>query len=237
MTVANQVLAECDSTNRVARALGAEGAAHGTWVSARVQTQGRGRLDRKWESPAGNLFLSIIIRNVPMELWSWIPLTTAVGIYRCLTELFPEISIQIKWPNDLWVKGAKVGGILCEGGGGFVVIGIGLNCLSTPPGLDRLATNLTEARGGIEVGADQIRLGVKDFVLAAVEELREKGPGSICRDYERVAVLMKGTPVEWGEEGSGRVDGLGSHGELVVKLSSGELKAFFADEIRIAMIK
>src|SRR5689334_14176240 len=106
MKFANQVLEECDSTNRVARGLAVEGAEHGTWVSARVQTQGRGRLDRKWESTDGNLFLSIVARNIPMDLWSWIPLTVAVGVHRCLVGLFPEVAVQIKWPNDLWVGGA-----------------------------------------------------------------------------------------------------------------------------------
>ena len=62
MSPANRVVERCVSTNDLARSLGEAGAPHGTWVSAKVQEAGRGRLGRKWESLEGNLFLSLIAR-------------------------------------------------------------------------------------------------------------------------------------------------------------------------------
>src|SRR5690606_21800140 len=56
----NLVLEEIESTNDYARNLGEEGLPHGTWISTRIQTQGRGRLGREWRSSEGNLFLSIV---------------------------------------------------------------------------------------------------------------------------------------------------------------------------------
>ena len=136
--IANQVIESCESTNDLARELGEAGYPHGTWISARQQSRGRGRLGRQWQSIEGNLFLSIIVRPEMRELWTWVPMATAIAIAEALRSLFPELPVQVKWPNDLWVHGKKLGGILCEAVGGradsFIVIGIGLNCAVAPEG-------------------------------------------------------------------------------------------------------
>jgi BirA family biotin operon repressor/biotin-[acetyl-CoA-carboxylase] ligase len=243
--IGNEVLDECDSTNRVARELALNGAVHGTWVSSRIQTQGRGRLSRKWESAEGNLFLSIVVRDVDVRLWSWVPLATAVGVQRGLARIFPEVPIRIKWPNDLCIsvgmEQAKLGGILCEGTRDFVVVGIGLNCRAVPQGLGRRVISLSEVLGprigsGIEIDADQVRLPFKDSALEALDELGRWGSDSILKVYESVAVLRRGLHVGWNTKDSGAsgwVEGLGAHGDLVVRLPSGETKSLFADEVQV----
>ena len=126
-------LEETDSTNRVAKELARQGAPHGTAVLAKRQTAGRGRLGRQFFSPEGGLYLSVILRpQCPVEDRALITPMAAVAVYRVLEGnlgVFPGI----KWVNDLYLQGKKLCGILCEGCGDAVIVGIGLN-LYTPEG-------------------------------------------------------------------------------------------------------
>lgn len=124
------------STNDIARQLADSGAPTGTVVIANEQTRGRGRAGRPWHAPAGTaLLLSLLLRSPgPLSAGDApgaIPLRIGLAIARAL-ERCTGTRLQLKWPNDLQVEGAKVAGILCEAaltarGGGFVVAGIGLN--------------------------------------------------------------------------------------------------------------
>lgn len=230
---ANQVIERCASTNDLAKALGDSGYPHGTWISARVQEGGRGRLGRKWESREGNLFLSMICRIEDRSLWTWVPLATAVGAARAVEKL---AEVRIKWPNDLWVHGAKLGGVLCEAvgnsNGTFIVAGIGLNCADSPKGIDQPATSLTESAGGRSVSADEVRQSVISGVLESWRALHEAGPEWVAREYESMAALEPGTEISW-DQSSGTVLGLGALGELRVRLPSGEVRSLYAEDVKI----
>ena len=124
-----------DSTNTRAKALAAEGAAHGTLVCARSQTGGRGRFGRKFHSPDANgIYMSLILRpDLPAEKAVMITSMTAVAVARAIERL-ADVQVQIKWVNDLYIAGKKVCGILCEAGMDFAsgrldyaVVGIGVN--------------------------------------------------------------------------------------------------------------
>jgi BirA family biotin operon repressor/biotin-[acetyl-CoA-carboxylase] ligase len=126
-------LAEVDSTNRLAVDLARAGEAHGSLVVADHQTSGRGRRQRRWESPPGrNLLFSLILR--PEEsAWEVLPLTLALsmGIARALSEIASK-EAGVKWPNDVEVEGKKIAGMLSESSsrGGrttFLVVGTGVN--------------------------------------------------------------------------------------------------------------
>jgi BirA family biotin operon repressor/biotin-[acetyl-CoA-carboxylase] ligase len=67
MKFANQLIEECESTNNLARELAEGGFPHGTWVAAKEQSGGRGRLGRQWVGERGNLFLSVVLRDLPKE--------------------------------------------------------------------------------------------------------------------------------------------------------------------------
>jgi BirA family transcriptional regulator, biotin operon repressor / biotin---[acetyl-CoA-carboxylase] ligase len=236
---ANRVLDSCGSTNDLARALGEAGYPHGTWVSARRQLGGRGRLGRKWESLGGNLFLSLVVRAEPQSLWTWIPLASAIGIARALRDpaaLGKEIPVEVKWPNDLWLEKRKLGGILCEAVGtrsdSFIIVGIGLNCADHPEGIDQPATSLSRWSGaGAAVDADDIRLPVVAAVAGAVEQLTELGPAPIARDYEKWAALPPGSAIEWAGGNAGSILGLGSSGELRVRHGDGRELSLFAEDV------
>lgn len=123
-------LESCTSTNDIAREYALKGAAEGTVILAKEQTQGRGRQGRAWYSPKNKgLYLSIILRP-PISGLSLLPLLAGLAVEEALHRM--GVSVGLKWPNDLVWSGRKVGGILSEGNYSgnrlnFAVVGIGLN--------------------------------------------------------------------------------------------------------------
>lgn len=172
---------EIASTQERARALAHEGAEHGTLVISKVQKGGRGRLGRRWGSPEGGLWMSLVLRpELPASLAPRITQTAAVGVAKVLWGF--GVEARIKWPNDLLVVqpgeswGRKICGILAEsssenvpvpakrvgpggasGGRGdrrldFVVLGIGLNANLNPGDLEVPDREVTTLRD--ELGRD-----------------------------------------------------------------------------------
>lgn len=142
-----------DSTNRYAKQLASEGCVTPSLVLAHSQSGGRGRLGREFSSPKGGIYLSLIVAPPPsVSLASLITSAAAVAAARAIEEVC-SISCGIKWVNDLFLDGRKVGGILTEGvlnveSGTLssVVVGIGIN-FSTPqqaypPDLRPIVTSL-----------------------------------------------------------------------------------------------
>jgi BirA family biotin operon repressor/biotin-[acetyl-CoA-carboxylase] ligase len=227
---ANTVVESCESTSDLARQLGEAGFAHGSWVSAREQTRGRGRLGRQWQSLSGNLFLSIVLRVEDMSRWPWVPLTVAVGAARFLREYNPSLDIRLKWPNDLWINGSKLGGILCEAVGGprgsYIVAGIGVNCRVAPEGLDQRTVSL-----GCE--ADEVRAGVLAAILEEINELLGAGPSRVLESFQLWQALAPGTWIEWADgTRCGQVQGLGPSGELRVLINGAE-ERLYAEDVKI----
>lgn len=134
-------LAECGSTNTEALAHLRDGGGP-LILSAERQTAGRGRLGRSWQSDDAALTFSLA-RSFPAEL-DLSGLSLAVGCTVADVLDPPGERIRLKWPNDLFLDGAKLGGILIEtvplpGERRGVVIGIGLNLQALPPEADRSA--------------------------------------------------------------------------------------------------
>ncbi|MFE7978498.1 biotin--[acetyl-CoA-carboxylase] ligase [Streptomyces shenzhenensis] len=130
-----EVVQRTGSTNNdlVARAA-AGGVAEGAVLVAEEQTQGRGRLDRRWTAPArSGLFFSVLLcpAEVPVARWGWLPLLTGVAVATGLSRA-AGVDTALKWPNDLLVtvggEERKAGGILAERAGeDGVVVGVGVN--------------------------------------------------------------------------------------------------------------
>jgi BirA family biotin operon repressor/biotin-[acetyl-CoA-carboxylase] ligase len=128
----------------------------GALVLAATQTGGRGRRGRKWSSPQGGLYFSIILRpTLDLQRASLLSLVLAVACARSLQK-FINYPCGIKWPNDVMINGLKTGGILLEASGemdslAYVVAGVGINVNLTPPDLPvevrSLATSLTAVTG------------------------------------------------------------------------------------------
>jgi BirA family biotin operon repressor/biotin-[acetyl-CoA-carboxylase] ligase len=122
------------STNDEAMRLARDGAAHGTVVCAREQTAGRGRLSRQWHSPAGNLYLSIVLRlDAVADRVAQISFVTALAVADTVDHLLPgDVRAALKWPNDVLIRGAKVAGILIEAAGAMAIVGVGVNLRHAP---------------------------------------------------------------------------------------------------------
>ena len=148
---------EIGSTNSHARELAEAGAAEGTVVVAESQSQGRGRLGRRWESPPfTNLYLSILLRpKLAPAHAAQITLMAAVALADVIDTYVPG-QATIKWPNDILIGGKKLAGILTEASCDtesvhYVILGVGVNLNfasdTMPEELRRRATSLLEVIG------------------------------------------------------------------------------------------
>lgn len=140
-------LPETPSTNAHAMRLAMQTARTPLWVWAGLQTKGRGRLGRDWESPAGNLYASVLLRpDCAVEAIGGLPLLAGLAAWDAIAAVtcdHPIVAgLRLKWPNDIMLDGAKLGGVLIESavmddGARAVVIGTGLNLAAAPSGLGR----------------------------------------------------------------------------------------------------
>ncbi|HEY0972551.1 MAG TPA: biotin--[acetyl-CoA-carboxylase] ligase [Gemmatimonadales bacterium] len=140
------------STLDVAHALGEAGAPGGTLVLADRQTAGRGRLGRRWESPAGaGVWLTLLERSVDVTAIGVLAIRVGLAAAPVLDELAPD-PVRLKWPNDLHLRDGKLAGVLCEARWhgsslGWVAVGMGVNVSSAAhegaatlrPGVTRVA--------------------------------------------------------------------------------------------------
>lgn len=124
---------ELDSTNAYLKKLARAGAEEGRIIIARRQSAGRGRLGRSFYSDAEGLYISVLIRpHMKAESMVFVTAMTAVAMARAI-ERTVNADARIKWVNDIFVRGKKVCGILCESAFGadalseYVVIGAGVN--------------------------------------------------------------------------------------------------------------
>ncbi len=126
------------STNDDLLEAGKQGAPHGTGLAARAQTAGRGRRGHMWDSTAGNLLLSIVLRPcVNPAKYSGLAAVSGLAVLEALEKQGLANEIGLKWPNDLVARGRKLGGILVEAardneGSPFAVCGIGVNVNYVP---------------------------------------------------------------------------------------------------------
>ncbi|MEA2480978.1 MAG: BirA family transcriptional regulator [Thermoleophilaceae bacterium] len=204
-----------DSTNAQAKLLAAAGAPHGTLVTADEQTAGRGRQGRAWVAPPGRaLLMSVVLRDLERGA-ELLPLAAAVGV--CAA--FPDGS-AIKWPNDVWIEGRKVAGILLEGRpqDGWAVVGIGLNVATAedefPPELRAEATSLRAS--GIDVAGPGEAL---ERLLPELGEWLVEAPGPVLAAW-RERDALRGERITW-SGGAGTARGIDDDGSLIVATDAG----------------
>ncbi|HEY3856975.1 MAG TPA: biotin--[acetyl-CoA-carboxylase] ligase [Verrucomicrobiae bacterium] len=175
-----KVFRETTSTNDVAARLARGKAVEGTVVFAESQTKGRGRMGRTWLSPTGKgLWFTVLLRpDIPPQQATQLTVAAATAISRAVT-MQTGIIPEIKWPNDILIRGKKICGILTEMSAEMdylkeVLLGIGmdvnLDATDFPPSLRKIATSL-KIESGQKVNRSEL----------AVAMLRE-----LDRDYERV---------------------------------------------------
>jgi BirA family biotin operon repressor/biotin-[acetyl-CoA-carboxylase] ligase len=141
------------STNDDAKRLARAGAAEGTLVWGYEQTAGRGRRGHAWASPPGNLYVSLILRpQCRLDQAAQLGFVAALAVGDALTSTTQKQldALSYKWPNDVLLRGRKLAGILLETELGedeaseFVVVGVGINLLSSPRDTEFPATSVAE---------------------------------------------------------------------------------------------
>jgi BirA family biotin operon repressor/biotin-[acetyl-CoA-carboxylase] ligase len=236
---------EIDSTNREARDRAREGAREGTVVLADFQSRGRGRLGRAWESPSGaNVYLSVIIRPpIPPPAAPQITLLAGVSAARALSHV-SGLECRIKWPNDIFLRGKKLAGILAEmeGEGSetrFIILGIGVNVNwrkeDFPPELRETATSL-QAETGKEVSRAAAAAGIlQELEAEYIAFLREGFSARLRGDWNRLS-WVNGRQVTLQSPGgtiSGRALGLDTDGALLLLDGEGNTRRFVAGEVSL----
>lgn len=157
-------LGDVDSTNAEARRRADTGAADGTLIRAARQLAGRGRQGRTWTSPAGNLYMSLILRPAcPPAAAANLGFIAAVALADALGEVLPgDATVTCKWPNDVLVDGRKVAGILVESATSnpatvdWAIIGMGVNVAWHPAATDSLYPPTSLAACGAGVTPDAL---------------------------------------------------------------------------------
>ncbi len=204
-----------DSTNDRARALARTGAPHGTLVTAERQTAGRGRQGRRWDAPAGRaLLMSVLLRDVDPAA-ALLPLGAAVAVCEAC-EAVAAVPCALKWPNDVWVHGRKLSGILVDArpADRWAIAGIGVNVALRARELpDPRATSLLLAAGR----APSVEEVLGAVLLALDGALRLDRSEILERARRRDA--LRGRPVAWAS-GRGTAAGIDDDGALLVDLGA-----------------
>jgi BirA family transcriptional regulator, biotin operon repressor / biotin---[acetyl-CoA-carboxylase] ligase len=141
-----------DSTNEEAQRQLAAGAWGPLWIVADEQTQGRGRGGRRWQSPKGNLYASLLLTlNISPPVATQLSFVAALATHDAVSQhLGPNLreTLHLKWPNDVLLGSAKLAGVLIESAasprtaGLAVIVGIGINISAAPAGTDRAVASL-----------------------------------------------------------------------------------------------
>jgi len=235
-----QVFQQTGSTNDIADKLARDGVAEGVVVFAESQTKGRGRLGREWISPPGlGLWFSVLLRpQLPPSSVTQLTIAAATAVARALrsqTGLTP----QIKWPNDILIRGRKAVGILTELSAELdrvrhVVIGIGVdvNAESFPGELAAVATSLALAAGR--------RFSRGDIAAAILQELDHdyaritKGEfAALAEEWEQQCVTLgQRVQIHIGNRTvSGRCESLDNDGALLVRTDHGHLERIIGGDV------
>jgi BirA family transcriptional regulator, biotin operon repressor / biotin---[acetyl-CoA-carboxylase] ligase len=226
------------STMDAARREARHSAPEGTVVMAGEQTGGRGRLQRIWFTPPGNLALSIILYPGQAGLPCLVMIASLAAAHA--VEKAAGLEAQIKWPNDVLVGGKKVGGILIEngvqvGGGLFAVVGIGINVGLRPEDIGDIAAIATSlaAASGREVSP---RLVAK-CLFEEFERLYRKLPdgGVIFEAWRRrLFTLGKKVAARWGDSViEGIAESVDADGSLLIRRADGSLSRVIAGDVTL----
>jgi BirA family biotin operon repressor/biotin-[acetyl-CoA-carboxylase] ligase len=226
------------STNAEALTLARHGERGPLWVTAARQTAGKGRRGRGWISEPGNLYASLLLTDpAPVEHWPELSFVAALAIHDALAELAPALKpkLAIKWPNDILLAGQKAAGILLEAEDMAVAVGIGVNCVNHPDGVDYPATDLAAA--GAKVSAEAVFAALTAKILGRIAQWNAgQGFPTIRADWlARAAGVGDAIHVRLADRDlSGRFEALDETGGLLLRLPDGTVRTITAGDVFMA---
>jgi BirA family biotin operon repressor/biotin-[acetyl-CoA-carboxylase] ligase len=228
-----------DSTNERAKEVAAAGAPGGLVITAEEQSAGRGRQQRSWFGrPGASLLYSALLR--PYEGEPLLPIAVPLAVCEAAEAAAP-VRCQVKWPNDVWIDGRKVAGVLIEArpDQGWAVIGVGLNVAVAeddfPSELRGAAISLVpaEAEGGVPpAGAPAI-----DRILRELNQALGRWVNASSEEVlgaYRARDGLVGRRVSW-DGGTGVAAGIDRLGHLIVDVGGGAPVVLGAGEVDLAV--
>jgi BirA family biotin operon repressor/biotin-[acetyl-CoA-carboxylase] ligase len=240
-----EVLPTCPSTNAELARRARAGARPGSVLVTDHQTAGRGRLDRRWETPARSaLTFSVLIapEPVPLARWPWLPLLVGIAVAEGVRRV-TDVGCTLKWPNDVLVGDRKLAGILLERierpGGALAVVGVGLNVSQSAEELPvPTATSLV-----LEDAATADRTVVLREVLRTLDALflqwrADRGDaarGLVDSYVRRCSTLGREVRVDLpdGARLRGRATGVDTDGRLEVRTPQGARRLGAGDVVHV----
>ncbi len=225
------------STNEEALRLGRSGERAPLWIAAKMQTAGRGRRGRSWVSEPGNLYASLLLSDPSTpDRFPELSFVAALALHDAVTARIPGLAgrVALKWPNDLLIDRNKFAGILVEGEGTTVVIGLGVNCVHHPDGTEYPATDLAAA--GVRATPESLFPHLSAAMLTRLAQW-DRGAGfpAIRTDWlARAAGVGKPVRIKTADrELAGLFEGMDGSGRLVLRLPDGTMQAVAAGDVHI----
>ena len=225
------------STNDIAFDLAKKGLEEGTVIVADGQTHGKGRLGRHWNSPKGKgIYLSMILRPaLPPQGISKLTLLASLSVARAVKSL-TNLEPQVRWPNDILIKGKKLSGILTEMSAeqdrlNFVIVGIGMNINSSQELLPPEATSIR-----LETGEKQSRVKFAQKLFEEFETIyRDFKEGKTARWMEECrelsSILGSRVRIDAPNPKEGYALDLDEEGALVLRLDNGFTERLLAGDV------
>ena len=209
------------------------------WLTAGRQESGKGRRGRHWTSPEGNLHASVLLRDLaPPDELGFMPLLAALAAHDAIAAVFPDSapSLQIKWPNDILLGGAKCCGILLErAASGHVIAGFGVNVVSAPSDTPYPATTLA-AHGGSGRAGDVFHALVLAFADRLSIFARGRGKSALRSAWlERATGLGAPITVRMADHVlEGIFEAVDADGLLLLRMADGTPKRIAAGDVFFA---
>ena len=235
-----------DSTNVTARERALAGARAWTVVQADEQRAGRGRRERQWTSPRGNLYTSTILRpqneqeSGPQsgpQTWAQLSFVAALAVAEAAAQTVPGADIQLKWPNDVLAGARKLSGILLETvlatDGGVVIVGVGINVASYPE-QTRYGATCLDVLAGRPITVEAARARYLMALTHWYDIWAAQGFSKIRAAWlERAFGLGREVEVDDGNDPplQGRFTGLGEDGRMMLELPDGAVRLIAAGTV------
>lgn len=226
-----------DSTQNFIQDLGRQGFREGAVVVACRQTKGRGCRGRSWASPPGGVYFSCLLRPKAILLRnvSWLSLVAALACLEAVAKI-SRLKLRVKWPNDIFLAGKKLGGALCEVDAcaqkiNFAAVGIGLNVNTTE--LPPEATSLF-----LHTGKNFSENLIIQEVLGQIEKYylkMEKGKSRELMNQWQKYCFFKGSRLKvktLGRKVKGKACGIDREGRLLLRLDDGRVEAISGGDIK-----
>ena len=232
-----------DSTQNVVAEAAKRGAPEGLVVTADEQSAGRGRFRRSWSSPPGGSLLVSILFRPAVETASLVVMAGALATQKAIRSVAPELSPELKWPNDILLGGRKTCGMLVETAHGpeaplYAVLGIGLNVNWDPrqvPEIAATATSLSVAAGGRLFSRRLLLQGLLEALEETYERAKRDGRAVAQEWRSQLVTLGKRVRVQGGDViADGVAEDVDSSGALLLRADDGRLLTVHAGDVTLS---